>query len=99
VSLVLAASLTAGCGAAKVGKTEFAEACAERIGSTEKCGCYADSVEQALSPEQFQTLASGVHSMRDMAGSEWIPARVRNDAAINSAINDATAACLTVASR
>lgn len=95
VSLVLAAGLMAGCGAQAAGKAEFAEVCTERIGSAEKCACYTDSVEKGLSPELFSRVATGAHQMRDMAGSDWIPATVTKEPAISAALAEATTACFT----
>ncbi len=92
---VLAAGLLAGCGAAKIGKTEFADLCTKRMGSAEKCGCYADNVEKALSPEQFSKVASGAHQLRDVSGSTWIPNTVTSDATVSEALNAATTACFT----
>lgn len=93
VPFVLAAGLLAGCGGAKAGKAEFAQICAKRMASVEKCGCYVDSIEKALTPEQFATLAEGAHQNRDFAGAGWLPVKVQSDQAIAGALTAATTAC------
>jgi hypothetical protein len=95
VSLVLAAGLLAGCGAQAVGKSEFAELCTKRMGSADKCSCYADTVEKGLTPELFTRVANGAHQMRNMAGSEWIPSTVTSDEAVSAVLAEATSACFT----
>jgi hypothetical protein len=86
-------ALIAGCGDGDAGKEEFASVCAQRLGSAEKCGCYVDAIEQALSPEQFATVVQGVHNNRDSPGADWIPNSVRTDPVVSSALSDASQSC------
>ncbi len=95
VPLVLAAGLLAGCGAAKAGKEEFAQVCAKRMGNVQKCGCYVDSVQKELTPEQFAVLAEGAHQNREFAGEGWLPAKVQSDEAISTALTNATTQCFS----
>jgi hypothetical protein len=85
--------LAAGCGAAKAGKAELAQVCAERMGSQAKCGCYVDSIEKDLTPEQFATVAQGAFDNRRMG--EMVPASLMSDATISSVLASATTACFS----
>ncbi|HVY88656.1 MAG TPA: hypothetical protein VG942_07300 [Hyphomonadaceae bacterium] len=88
--LVIAAG---GCGAAKATKADFAQVCLQRLGNAQaKCTCYVDSIEKALSPEKFATVAQGVYDNRQFTG--MIPESVMGDAQISGAITDANTACL-----
>lgn len=97
----LLASFTAGlallgaCAAEAAGKDEFAGICAKRMGSVEKCGCYVDSIEKTLTPEQFARLAKGAHQNREYSGADWLPNTLRAEPAINDALNEATQVCFT----
>jgi hypothetical protein len=93
VSLVLAFGLAASCGATKIDKAEFAQLCAKRMGSAEKCGCYADNVQKALTPELFDKVALAVHETKDLGGTDWIPESVRRDETINAALGEAMKTC------
>lgn len=84
-----------GCSAEDVGKDEFAGICAKRMGSAEKCGCYVDTIEKTLSPDQFAALAKGAHQNRDYSGADWIPNTVRSDPAIGDALSVATQTCFS----
>jgi len=92
-SLLMVGTLAAGCGAAKAGKAELAQVCTDRMGSQIKCGCYVDSIEKALTPEQFAQVAQGAFENRRMSG--MMPAALMSDPSIGGAIADATTACFT----
>jgi hypothetical protein len=93
-SLVSAVILVSGCGAAKVGKTEFADICMKRMGNQQaKCSCYVDTIQASLTPEQFTTLVQGAYEVRDLGGSSWLPAKVQSDPTISDALNKGTKAC------
>jgi hypothetical protein len=92
-SLLMVGTLAAGCGAAKAGKAELAQVCADRMGSQPKCACYVDSIEKGLSPEQFAQVAQGAFDNRRMSG--MVPSPLMADPAIGSVLADATTSCFT----
>lgn len=94
---ILALGLASGCDGAKPDKAEFAQLCSKHMGSAEKCGCYADTLQKGLTPDQFGKVMTGAHDMRDISGSDWIPATVRSDAAISEALSTATTTCFGAA--
>lgn len=97
VPIALSVGLLAACGAEAAGKDEFASICQKRMKSVEKCACYVDSIEQALSDDQFARLAQGAHQNRDYAGADWVPHSVRSEPAISQALDEATSACFVSA--
>ncbi len=97
-SITLPLVLIAGCAAeAAAGKDEFASVCQKRLRSAEKCACYVESVEKALSAEQFARVAHGAHQNRDYSGADWVPHSIRSEREISSALDDATRACFASA--
>lgn len=94
-SLGLGLAMLGACAAEAAGKDEFAGICAKRMGSVEKCGCYVDSIEKTLSPDQFARLAKGAHQNRDYSGADWLPSSIRMEPAISDALSTATQTCFT----
>jgi hypothetical protein len=92
-SLLMVGMLVAACSGAKAGKAELAQVCTDRMGSQTKCGCYVDSIEKGLTPEQFAQVAQGAFDNRRMSG--MVPAPLMADPSIGGAIADATTACFT----
>jgi hypothetical protein len=90
-SLLMVGMLAAGCGAAKAGKAELAQVCAERMGSQTKCACYVDSIEKDLTPEQFAAVAQGAFDNRRMTG--MVPTSMMSDPTIGGVLASATTAC------
>lgn len=93
VAVLIAACFAAGCDDAKPDKSEFASICSKHMGSSQKCGCYADSLEKSLPADQFGKVLAGVHDVKDLGGSDWIPPTVRDDGPISQALSSARIAC------
>jgi hypothetical protein len=90
------ALLAAGCGKPP-GKADLAQACMQRMGGVQqKCDCYVASIQQALSPDQFNVLAQGARDYAGYAG-DWLPNNVSSIPAISTALQQATVSCLTSA--
>ena len=92
-SLILVGTMTAGCGAAKADKSDLAEACQARMGSAANCGCYVDSIEQALSPELFAQVAQGAADNRRMSG--MLHEHLMSQVAVRDALATAAKSCFT----
>lgn len=95
-SLSVSLGFLAACGAEAAGKEELANVCQQRMRSADKCACYIDSIEKALSAEQFARVASGAHDNRTYSGADWVPNSVRRDQVVNAALDDATRTCFAV---
>jgi hypothetical protein len=92
-SLIIIGTIAAGCGGAKAGKTELAQACQQRMGSGANCSCYVDSIEQTLSPEQFAAVAQGAEENRRM--SSMLPENLMSNIAVSDALATAAQSCFT----
>lgn len=92
-SLLAFGTLTAACGAAPAGKTELADACKSRMGANANCSCYVDSIEQALSPEQFSAVAQGAVDHRRMG--TMLPENLMSNIAVSDALATAAQSCFT----
>jgi hypothetical protein len=92
-SLITLGTMTAACGAAPAGKAELAQACQARMGSGANCSCYVDSIEQALSPEQFAAVAQGAEDNRRMSG--MVPENLMSNIAVSDALATAATSCFT----
>jgi hypothetical protein len=91
-SLALAALALAACGG-KPGKAEFVEVCMQKAGGAQECNCYVDNLHASVTAEQFDQMAKAVVDNQRFGG--FIPAGVRRDATVDSAIASASASCLT----
>lgn len=92
-SLIAFGTMTAACGGAPAGKAELADACKSRMGSGANCACYVDSIEQALSPEQFAAVAQGAVEYRRM--STMLPENLMLNIAVSDALATAAKSCFT----
>lgn len=92
-SLIALGTMTAACSAAPAGKAELAEACKARMGSGADCSCYVDSIEQALSPDQFAAVAQGAEEHRRM--STMLPENLMSNIAVSDALATASKTCFT----
>ena len=90
-SLITLGTMIAACGAAPAGRAELAEACKARMGASANCACYVDSIEQALSPEQFAAVAQRAEDQRRM--STMLPANLMSNIAVSDALATASKAC------
>lgn len=93
-SLITLGTMTAACGAAPAGKPELAEVCKIRMGASANCSCYVDSIEQALSPEQFAAVAQGAEDNRRM--STMLPENLMSNIAVSDALATAAKSCFAV---
>jgi hypothetical protein len=94
-SLALVSLLAAGCGGVQAGKTELASICLDRYGNSQaKCDCYVETLEAALPPDMFQTVAQGAYDNRDYAAKDWLPISVKEQPQIAAVLSEATAACM-----
>jgi hypothetical protein len=82
----------AACSAAAAGKPQVAEVCTSKMGSEQKCACFADAVEQGLTPEEFATVAKGVDDNRRFNG--LLPANLADDPKIGAVVAQASNSCL-----
>lgn len=92
-SLGVSLGFLAACAAEAAGKDELSSVCQQRMRSAEKCACYVDNVEKALSAEQFAAVAHGAHENRTYSGADWVPNSVRRDQVVSAALDDATRTC------
>jgi hypothetical protein len=90
-SLLLALTTIGGCGAAAAGKPQLTEACNAKMGSVQKCTCFADTLEKGLTPEEFGKIAQAIDDNKRF--SELVPGSLLKDAKLSSAITEASLAC------
>lgn len=94
VATALAATACLSACGQKAGKTELTDVCLDKFGgNSEMCSCWVDSVEGALSPDQFAELSQAIYDNRRFSG-DWIPGPIRSDQDFRLPIADATGACI-----
>jgi hypothetical protein len=70
----------------------------KRMGNSQpRCDCYVGSIETALTPDEFASLAKGAYENRNFSGTDWLPGNIRANAKISGALSDATAKCMQAA--